>query len=122
MIGSDITAEIATKIGRVLTSKWPSRSASRAALPATNDATTISAQIVASRAVPRWSSCCAMALSGHLRAIAALGSARLVLDQLVVQAAGARRQQQPDRRQRDVHRGERLHAEVEHLDHQEHDA
>src|SRR4029078_9424004 len=107
MIGSDITAEIAMKIGSVLTLKCESRIASRAALPATNDDTTISALIAGIRAAPRWSSCGAMALSGHLRLLVLL-----LRHELIVQLAGAERQQQPHRGEGDVQRGQRLHAEA----------
>src|ERR1051325_7223150 len=117
MIGSDITAEIAMKIGSVVTLKCASRIASRAALPATNDDTTISALIVAMRAALRWSSCDAMALRGHLRTLLVV----LRRHQPIVELAGAERQQQPHRGQGNVQRRERLHPEPEQLDQHEHD-
>src|SRR5882672_1006714 len=105
MIGSDITAEIAMKIGRVLTLKWVSRIASRAALLATNAATTISALIVAIRAAPRWSS----PDIGRLRLPLGLLAARLRRHELVMQPAGPGGQHQPAHRERDVQDGERAH-------------
>ena len=53
MIGIAINAEIVMKIGKVSMPKFDSRIASRAALPATNPATTTSAVTVAPQPVRR---------------------------------------------------------------------
>src|SRR4051794_12752425 len=97
------------KIGSALISKRASRIASRAALLATNDATTISALIVAIRAALRWSSSLATVL-----VVRALGG------ELVMQASGAVGQHQPDAGEDQVQPGERAKPEPEHLHQHEH--
>src|SRR5215468_11407485 len=115
--GSEVTAEIARKIGSVLMSNRASRIASRAALPATNAAITITALIVAIHAAPRWSS-----LGGTAWRLLAGGRAGRGGHEPIVQPPRARREQQPAHGEHDVQDGERTDAEAEHLDEQEHDA
>src|SRR5262245_58271193 len=113
MNGSEITAEIPMKIGSSLMSKRASRIASRSALPATNDATTISALIVASRAAPRCSSWFAMAARPRLPGG---GLARALCgDESIVQPAGPYREHEPAHCQHHVQRGKRANAEPQDL-------
>src|SRR5262245_9772034 len=115
--GSEVTAEIAMKIGSVLMSNRASKIASRAALLATNAAITITALIVATHAAPRWSS-----LGDTGWRLLAGGRAGRGGHEPIVQPPRARREHEPARGEHDVQDGKRADAEPQHTDEQEHDA